>query len=311
MATFYDYKKNVLAAEGGGTSNRSIKILCFGNSFTQDCFMYAPFFLQNIAPNLDVTIGIAYKSGCKLSQHYDIFENNTAGYTFYKFTAGNNAWETLSIHTPSQIIKNDSWDIVTFQQASAEAHLSYDTYFAPYLPYLLDWIMDNTMKPVKFGWLLTHAKPTSSASAPLYGTDATYALIAANAQKVLEKNPVEFVIPYGTGVQNARHTDINNVVCGGLTLTYDNTHLQEGIPCMVSGYTSAISILNMASVTDRGILGETTLVNKAWLTEHQIKGMNPSNPTETQVVGVTKENARLAQECAIFANRYPFEIKIF
>ena len=46
-------------------------MLLVGNSFTGDAFYYAPFIINAVAPQAQVEMGILYRSGCSLKQHYD------------------------------------------------------------------------------------------------------------------------------------------------------------------------------------------------------------------------------------------------
>ena len=47
--------------------HKSLKILFIGHSTVQDEVTYAPFILNSIAPELDLTMGIAYRSSTNIS----------------------------------------------------------------------------------------------------------------------------------------------------------------------------------------------------------------------------------------------------
>ena len=57
------------------TDKKTIKLLCFGNSFSMDVLCYVPFVMKNIAPDVDLTIAIAYNGGSSLVQHMANFSN--------------------------------------------------------------------------------------------------------------------------------------------------------------------------------------------------------------------------------------------
>ena len=62
---------------GGGGETRSVKILCYGNSFTQDSMSYVPTILKQVCPQLDFVIAIAFIGGCPLAQHYANFSGQS------------------------------------------------------------------------------------------------------------------------------------------------------------------------------------------------------------------------------------------
>ena len=57
------------------TDKKTIKLLCFGNSFSMDVLCYVPFVMKNIAQDVDLTIAIAYNGGSSLVQHMANFSN--------------------------------------------------------------------------------------------------------------------------------------------------------------------------------------------------------------------------------------------
>lgn len=273
--------------------------------------MYAPFILENVAEDVDLTIGIAYYSGCSLESHYQFFKDNSSVYQYYKYETGDGQWTDLGKMNISTIARDETWQIVTFQQASKYAHQNFDKYFVPYLPYLTSRIQSLTSREVKFGWLLTHAKPSEADEDVIKATDQRHGSISDNSRRVLSDYGFDFIFSYGTAIQNARHTDISMVKTEGLSLTYDNAHLQEGLPCLVSGYSSAASILSILGKDPALISNDRTDVTLDWINQHNIQGTNParSKLTEDLVVKTTDDLRTAAQECAILSVKNPYIIK--
>ena len=93
-----------------------LNVLMIGNSFSDDTLYYA----KEIANSYGININIydAYIAGCTLNTHYSNLQNNTATYSM-RSTQGT-TWVYKDNMSLGEIIDFEDWDIVTFQQASAE-----------------------------------------------------------------------------------------------------------------------------------------------------------------------------------------------
>lgn len=116
----------------------------------------------------------------------------------------------------------------------------------------------------------------------------------------MDETAVEFCIPCGTAIQNARTTPLKNLGDTG-GLMYDNLHLQEGIPCLIEAYVAAIVIANLMG-KPISVFGNQIRPTDAWITAHNIIQRHGSS------VGVTDENCYIAQKCAAIAVKKPYEI---
>ena len=111
-----------------------MKILCIGNSFSEDAASY----LSRAAANQGIEIHVEnlYIGGCPLERHYN---NMLSGEKAYELEInGNNTNEKVSL---SESLEKEKWDIVTIQQAS---HFSafYSTY-QPYASELVKFIREK------------------------------------------------------------------------------------------------------------------------------------------------------------------------
>lgn len=108
-----------------------MKILCIGNSFSEDATTY----LSRAAANqgIDIHTENLYIGGCSLEQHYNNMLNSSQNYEL--MINGENTHTFVSIN---EMLEKDTWDIVTVQQAS---HFSafYSTY-QPYASELINFI---------------------------------------------------------------------------------------------------------------------------------------------------------------------------
>ena len=95
---------------------QDLTILMIGNSFADDTLFYA----ETVANSYGINLHLydAYIGGCTLNNHYSNLNNNSATYSMRNMING--SWNYVNNMTLSGIINSNTWDIITFQQASAE-----------------------------------------------------------------------------------------------------------------------------------------------------------------------------------------------
>lgn len=118
-----------------------MKILCIGNSFSQDAASY----LSRAAKNQGIEIYAEnlYIGGCSLERHYN---NIISGEKAYELEInGENTHMNISLQ---EALEREKWDIVTVQQAS---HFSafYDTY-QPFISELVSFVRSKQPKAKLF-----------------------------------------------------------------------------------------------------------------------------------------------------------------
>ena len=288
-----------------------IKILCFGNSFTQDSMAYVPFILKGIAPEVELTLGIGYIGGCSLAQHLANFTGETQSvgsetynpttYYYHKSVNGS-SWSTTAGKDVSALLSDEEWDIITFQQNGSTAHLAWENYYAPFIYKLHNSLFSKLTHRVKIGWLLTQGAYFNSNETAYSNWEGT----AENAKKILEKTGTSVLFPFGTAVQNLRTTSLNTLGDGSAhNLCADNAHLQEGIGCLTAAYANALTILNCLGLGKVGVIGEKTRVDSNYVTSNNIPGPNLGT---SGVIGITETNCYLAQVAAEFAVKKPYVV---
>ena len=304
----YAYEQSNTESTQNG--KKSIKILCFGNSLTQDSFGYVPFILKNIAPDVDVTIGIAYKSGCSLQQHYANFINkdtiidnrniNVTNYLFYK-SVNSSAW-VYNSKSADEILTDDDWDIVTFQQSSGYATRDYNKYYEPYISKLHKILLNKLNRDVKIAWNLIHGANSRDGATLLNN----WQKVVENTEKVEKNTNTTIIFPYGTAVQNLRTLDfINNYGDTGFLLA-DTGHLQEGLGCLAAAYANSIIILNAIGIYDVSVIGDNTNISLSFVLKNKIPGTHLGD--SRSVVGINNVNRYLAQVAATKAVEKPYKI---
>lgn len=114
-----------------GFRRKEMKVLCIGNSFSQDAASY----LSRAAENQGIKIHIEnlYIGGCSLERHYS---NMISGEKAYELEI--NGERTNTDISLNEALEKEKWDIVTVQQASYFSAF-YDTY-QPFISELVSFI---------------------------------------------------------------------------------------------------------------------------------------------------------------------------
>ena len=272
---------------------KQIKVLCIGNSFTQDCVAYMPFIAQELTDQVEITLGIAYNHGAGIDDYLGFFDKDEAEIRYNKKSPDKDEWTTTPRQTIRQVLADEDWDVVTFQQNSSRQE-DWSSYSGidELIHDVVSYIAATHEKDVIVGWLMpqTIYRTTSSSS---------FDNLIGCVQRVMETTPVSFVIPCGTAVHYARQTGLNKIGDGG-GLTYEGLHLQEGLPCLLAAYVTTMKILEICGVEYRPVIDDQTRPLQDWVDAHDIPGKNGMS------VGVTDENCYLAQKLASKAIMYPY-----
>lgn len=195
------------------------KILMIGNSFSLNATQFLPEICAE--QNIDLTVGILYRSGESLENHYNNAVSNEPVYTYYERTSSNGSTNTTT-HTNftfNQAVNRRDWEYVTFQQRSSDSN-KYDTY-QPYLNNLKDKVSSVINGEVEYGVLQTWALSTSVNTAQ---TTAYNDIVNAYRQ-AMKDSDLAFNLPAGTAIQNARAiSDLKEL---DDELTDDGYHLSD------------------------------------------------------------------------------------
>ena len=222
----------------------TFKVLSIGNSFSQGVHTY----LAEIAKDAGfekVVCGNLYIGGCSLDKHYSNLSNNKAEYEFH-------IWELKD----GKIVKNEDvtasttmlegieytdWDVITIQQNSAYSGVA-SSYTK--LDNVLDYIHANKNENAKVAWHMTWAYEEDSDILATYypnmsQTDMYNAIVNVVKDRILTNDKIDFVIPAGTAVQNAREK------LGDIFNSSDGQHLKA-----MGYYLSGLAWLNKITGTD-------------------------------------------------------------
>ena len=176
--------------------------------------------------------------------------------------------------TLSSVLMSEEWDFITLQQGSHDSGWA-QTYAC--LPEIIDYVKTN--KPnAKLGWHMTWAYQHDSThwAFSRYGSDqATMynAIVNAVKSEIVPKSEIEFIVPSGTAIQNARASFL------GDTLTRDGFHLSYDIGRYIAGLSYA------RTVTGREI-----------------------NSVEFAPLGISEKVKRVCLQCVNNAVKNPFMV---
>ena len=184
-----------------------VRVLAIGNSFSQDAVEQYLWELAQEA-GVNMIIGNAYRGGQGFHSHWiDVSEANNT-FEYRKIVNG------LRTNTPhsalADIITDEPWNYITFQQVSQESGLT--TTFEPYLTELIQYTQGLQTNPnAIYGYHQTWAYSHDSTHGGFanYGNrqEVMYDSICLAVQYATAMHPeFSFVVPAGTAIQNARTT---------------------------------------------------------------------------------------------------------
>ena len=299
---------------------RALNVLTVGNSFTCDEVSYVPYVIQSIAPDVDLHLRILMIPNGTVEDWVAAMDTVTTS-RFYDWQPFPGRWTTPEPCALREQVQSEDWDVVTFQQGS---HLPFWSEVQPPLSHLTSWLRDSVHFEGRIGWVLNHAYSDSNVvDSPLYPkvttSDEMWETNKQLAFTVLESGLVDFVLPSGTAVQNARHTRLRqftrNQLCDGYwDWTHGKTggrHLQEGIGPFVAACAAAGALLGQSPVDAQVNLSATWRIPAA---NPVYVGSPQTNPTLDQIdrqkggLGMDPDSQALGAWCAEQAMQRPFEL---
>ena len=273
-----------------------LKILFVGNSYTNDCTSYLPFIFNDIAKKTRITVGTSYYAGARIDDYVDFFDNDSAVLTYYKYVDGTSAWTSAGSKTIKQIVADEAWDIIVFQQSSNHQG-TWSTYanLNSLIDKIVGYYVSQHNRSVKLGWMFPQLRYSVIDT-------VTFESVITCVENLLETTPIQFFFPCGTAVQNARGTTLDNVGDSSHLCADANGHLQEGLPVQLASYVAALKLLEFSGEDYMSVLGDTLRPDQAWVTAIASPGQNGT------CTGVSDANCYLAQKCAIASIKFPTTI---
>jgi hypothetical protein len=268
-----------------------LNVIIIGNSFACDAYFYVPFIMRNVAPKLKLTMHIFNQSGATLADQWSILSENKKYRSYHVYNSNGVWWSSRANEfSVADILKSNrnSINLVLLQQ-----HIVYANDFASFQPYLnniIKTLKNNIQNNVKIGFLLTPSYPDSSWWLTVikkgFSSTDMYNAMTYSIRKTLDTSDVNFIIPAGTAIQNARTTALDTLGKWQYHhLSCDGMHLQDGAPCLIEGYMVSQALLQHMHRSETIWDEKKTLpITKEWLeiigareVALPVQGMEPSN----------------------------------
>lgn len=202
-------------------SQETIRILALGNSFSVDAIEENLHELGEAAGKT-IIVGNLFIGGSSLTTHWTNASGNIPAYSYRKIIETGEKITTEKT-TLLSAINDEKWDYISFQQSSGNSG-RYDTYF-PYFTDIVNYVKaNNEYSGTTYTHHHTWAYPANSTTASFASYYKSNQLVMFNAildavYRATEQVGIEFIIPVGTAIQNARTSFI------GDNLNRDGHHL--------------------------------------------------------------------------------------
>ena len=233
----------------------SLKILTIGNSYSDDAMEY----VYNIAKSLgikDVEVANLRYNSCSLAMHLDNAKNDKGVYMYRHWVNGASkwtdygSWSSNGTYKISQAVTDADWDFIVFQQVSTSSTnaSTYDD-----LNELIS-IVEELNPTAKLAWHMTWGNKATTDLSMYNG------IVSAVNEKILTNDKIDYVIPVGTAIQNARGTSVT------LNAIMRNNHLGYGLGRYIAGLTfiktlTGMSIDNISYAPTADTEGHTIIIS--------------------------------------------------
>lgn len=278
-----------------------LRVLDIGNSYTEDATHYLPSIVK--AAKIDVSDMCLYKAirgGGSYKNWYNIYHDiEQYGYSISKVLGGLSAKVSGSGMQKEgaafrMLLAENEWDLIIIHQYSVYAPY-YDEWNTDeaggYLPQLLELIRSHQPNAT-IGLLLIHSYWSGYSGNKEHSSLRRWELIAQSTKQFCEAYNSDFIIPYGTAIQNIRSSSLNNEY----DLTADGSHCASGL----ADYTAACCYFQ-ALFSPRyhiSIIGNVA----RWSNTANEQAKFPSS-----IIDVTDETAPIAHQAAYLAVENPYQ----
>lgn len=274
-----------------------LKILDIGNSYTQDAQTYLPQIVQAAGIDLDFSLYRAFRPSGSFKSWVDCWNDDDTREYSIDFCTGTAISGVAGYGSAGngtlfrKALQDVKWDIILIHQVSNYSN-DYNLWEGRgdggYLRELIQ-IIRQTNPQATIGYLMTHSYRSSYG----FNTEGSSLLRwqnIAEATRQLQLNyGIDFIIPYGTAVQNLRASSLND----WYEFSEDGTHMGTGMGDYVAGccYYQAL----LAPRSGVSILGNTFRLNNL---DESVGGR----------MSITDQTAPVAQKAAMLATYNMWEV---
>lgn len=196
----------------------TLRVLAIGNSFSEDAVEQYLWELGHEA-GVEIIIGNAYRGGWSLAAHWNDARSGASETEYRKVVGGKR--ENLGKRSLREIITDEPWDVITFQQVSQESGLG--SSYEPGLSLMIGYVKALAANDsVRLGFHQTWAYAQDSEHGGFAKYDRNQFLMYAHITTAVEeamdyhRGDLSFYIPSGTAIQNARTSSLTDVQADGV-----------------------------------------------------------------------------------------------
>ena len=232
----------------------TLRVLAIGNSFSEDAVEQYLWELGREA-GVNFVIGNAYRGGWSLAAHWKDASTRAADTEYRKVVDGKRI--NIGKRTLRDIITDEPWDVITFQQLSQQAGRqgSYEPSLSLMIGYVRALALVDSVR-LGFHQTWAYAQDSDHRGFALYDRNQylMYANIVAAVEEAVHehKDDLSFYIPSGTAIQNARTSSLIGSGVGegqavNRELTRDGYHLNYTIGRYIAACTWLESLTGISA----------------------------------------------------------------
>ena len=216
-----------------------LKVLDIGNSYTQDAQTYLPQIIKASGIDDDFSLYRAFRPSASFKTWVDCWNDSDNEYYSIDFCAGTSLGGISGSGSASdgalfrKALQSVKWDIILIHQVSTYSN-DYSLWegngVGGYLQELIR-IIRVTNPQATIGYLMTHSYRGSYWANSEGSSYLRWRNIADATKQLKLEYGIDFIIPYGTAVQNLRASSLND----GYEFSEDGTHMGAGLGDYVAG----------------------------------------------------------------------------
>lgn len=216
-----------------------LKVLDIGNSYTLDAQTYLPQIIQASGIGSDFSLYRAFRPSASFKTWVDCWNDVDNEYYSIDFCAGTSINGISGYGSASdgalfrKALQSVKWDIILIHQVSTYSNdysLWEGSGAGGYLQDLIR-IIRMTNPQATIGYLMTHSYRGTYWSNSEGSSFLRWKNTAEATKQLKQEYGIDFIIPYGTAVQNLRASSLND----SYEFSEDGTHLGAGLGDYVAG----------------------------------------------------------------------------
>ena len=294
--TFLLFAICLLACSAEDVQNKpTLKVLDIGNSFTNDATDLLPLIAESSGSDVsNFCLYKAIRSNASFKSWYNVYCDRDTAYTYRiekvfgglsaNVSTGRGAKGDGSLFR--KLLTDEQWDIIIIQPYYGIGNsASREGYLNKFIS-----VIKEHQPNAEIGFHIIHSLWDHHASNKEGSSYERWKLVCSSTKSLQEEYGIDFIIPYGTAIENLRSSSLNNEY----DLTRDGLHLAYGL----GRYTAACCYYE-SLITPRS--GISVLGNSARYDAAQ------ASSSIYPAISVTDENALIAQKSAVLATKHMYE----